>query len=342
MTFCVKCGKDIDSAIKGMCTECFLDGRKLTAMPHHVDVKICANCGDIGYGERWVTKDLQEAIEDAAVDSLSAIKEAKVIDVKVSSSEQEPSTHVVVVDSTLNIDGCIAEDTSATIVRLKNTVCKRCSRQLGNYYEAILQIRAGSKDVSQRTMREALRKAENIVDNQSVSNRQLFITKTEEVQGGIDVYLSSISLGKAIAKDLSDSYCAETKEASKLVGKTSDGQDMYRVTYLVRLPDFHVGDVIQFEERYFKLNRVSGNGAKVIDLMNFRERAVKRSDTPSFKVHERSEDLKEATVISKGQKEVQVLDPMNYSAVDISIPEGAEVGDTVKVARIDDALYYVP
>ena len=249
MSFCVKCGKDTENTINGLCAECFIDGRKLTSLPHHVDVKVCANCGDVGYGERWVTKDLEDAIEEAAVDSLSIIREAKPVSMEVSSSEQEKYTHVVVIDSILDVGGCIAEDTSSTIVRLKNTVCKRCSRHLGNYYEAILQIRAGSKNVSQRVMREAQNRAEETVDSQSVSNRQLFITKTEEVQGGIDIYLSSISLGKAIAKDLSDAYCAETKEAAKLVGQTEDGQGMFRVTYLVRLPDFHAGDVVQFEGR---------------------------------------------------------------------------------------------
>ena len=342
MNFCVKCGKETEETINGLCIECFLDGRKLTTLPHHVDVKICANCGDIGTGETWVTKELVGAVEDAAADSLSTIKEAKLVSTATSSMEQELYTYAVTVDSVLDINGYTAKDSTSTIVRLKNTVCKRCSRQLGNYYEAILQIRAGSKDTPQKTMREALNRVENLVDAQSVVNRQLFITKTEEVQGGIDLYLSSISLGKAAAKDLSDTYCAETNEAAKLVGLTEDGQEMYRVTYLVRLPDFHTGDVIRFEGRYFKLTRISNSGAKVIDIVNHRERAVKRSDVPSFRVHTRSTDLREAVVVSKAGAEIQILNPLNYSTVDLKVPADAEIGDTVRVVEIDDILYFVP
>jgi nonsense-mediated mRNA decay protein 3 len=117
---------------------------------------------------------------------------------------------------------------------------------------------------------------------------------------------------------------------------------MFWITYLVRLPDFHTGVVILFEERYFKLTGVSGNGAKVIDLMNFRERAIKRSDMHLFRVHERAEDLREAVVVSRGKGEIQILHTSNYSAVDLSVPDGAETGDTVKVSEIDDVLYYVP
>ena len=342
MNFCVKCGKETEHTIGGLCIECFLDGRKLISLPHHIDLKICANCGDIGRGETWATKDLQEAIEEAAEDSLVPIKEARKISAEKTLTEQEPFTFLVSVSAVLDINGYAAEDTASTVVRLKNTVCRRCSRQLGNYYEAILQIRAGSKDIPRKTMIEALNRVENMVDAQSVSNRQLFITKTEEVQGGIDIYLSSISLGKSAAKDLSDAYCAETKEAAKLVGLTEDGQEMYRVTYLVRLPDFRAGDIVLFGGRYFKLTRVSGSGAKVIDLMNLRERAVKRADMPSFKVYRRSEELREAVVVSKGKGEIQILDPLNYSTVDVSVPEDAETGDTVRVVEIDDSLYYVP
>ncbi|MDR1403990.1 MAG: hypothetical protein LBJ20_00245 [Candidatus Methanoplasma sp.] len=342
MSFCVKCGKDTENTINGLCAECFVNGRKLTSLPHHVNVSVCANCGDIKYREKWVTKDLEEAIEEAVSDSLDIIKEAEIISIRISYFEQERNTYAAAADSVLDIGGCSAEDTASTLVRLKNTVCKRCSRQLGNYYEAILQIRAGSKSVSQKTMREAMNRAEAIVDGQSVSNRQLFITKTEEVPGGIDIYLSSISLGKTIAKDLSDTYCAETKEAAKLVGQTEDGQEMYRVTYLVRLPDFRAGDVVQFEGRYFKLTRISGSSAKIADIMNFRDRAVKRSDIPSIKVHERSEDLRDATVISKEKGEIQILSPLDYSAVDLRIPDDAEIGETVKVTEIDSVFYYVP
>ena len=341
MNFCVKCGKETDEIVNNLCIDCFLDGKKLTTLPHHVDVKVCANCGDVGYGEFWVTKDIDEAMEEAAVGALILRAGVRKTSAEVSLSQQEPHTFIATVDSKLNINDFETEDSASTIIRIKQTVCKRCSRQLGNYYEAILQIR-GSKDVPQKTIREALRRVENLIDTQSLTNRNSFISKTEEVQGGIDVYISSISLAKAAAKDLSDAYCAETKEASKLVGVDEEGQEMYRVNYLVRLPEFQSGDVIIYEGRYFKLNRFSNNGAKVVDIMNHRERTVKRTDIPSFKVHARSADLKETVVVSRGKGEIQVLDPSNYSTIDLAVPEDAEIGETVKVVEIDESLHFVP
>ena len=47
-------------------------------------------------------------------------------------------------------------------------------------------------------------------------------------------------------------------------------------------------------------------------------------------------------MVSRSGAEIQVLDPSNYSTVDLRVPEGAEIGDTVAVVNIDDAWYYVP
>ncbi|MDR2846521.1 MAG: hypothetical protein LBV63_04480 [Candidatus Methanoplasma sp.] len=342
MSFCVKCGKDAVDTINGLCIDCFLEGRTLTVFPHHVDVQRCANCGEFHLNDNWTSRPLKDVVEDAAINSLSAVREAKVIDVGASMIEQDPYNYVVTVESTLDINGYMTEDSGSTVVRIKNTVCKRCSRQLGNYYESILQIRTGQKELSPILKREVLARIDNFVTSQSRTNRQLFITKIEEVTGGVDAYLSSIALGRSLAKDISDAYCAETKEAAKLVGQTDDGQDMYRVTYLVRLPEYHNGDVIQLDGKFYKLSRVAGTGGKVIDLTDFRERAVKRSDMSNIKVHERAEDLRDAAVISRSGGEIQVMHPSNYSTVDLRIPDGADIGESVKVAEIEDALYFVP
>lgn len=322
--------------------DCWLDGRKLTSLPHHVDLPVCTNCGEFNFGDRWLKRDMAVAVQDAAVDSLAAIKDVKVVAVSTDVDCQDPYVYVVEVCSTCDVMGYEAEDVSSTIVRIKNNVCRRCSRMLGSYYEAILQIRTGSKDLSPQLREETLALVENSVARQAANNRQLFITKMELVTGGVDVYLSSMSLGKSLAKELSDAYAAETKESPKLVGQTTDGQDMYRLTYLVRLPDYHVGDVIITNKRYCKLLRVSGNGGRALDLMNFRESAIHKQDMSSIKVYERADDLREATVISNSGTEIQVMHPDNYSTIDLRVPAGAEIGDTVKVVNIDDVLYLVP
>ncbi len=308
-----------------------------------MDLKVCTNCGEYLFGDRWLKKDELTAVLDAAVDALTVIRDAKVIGIETSYECQDPYVYVVHVYSKCDVMGYETEDEASTIVRIKNNVCKRCSRQLGSYYEAILQLRTGSKSgLTAEQREESLAFTEDYVNRAALTNKSLFITKMEIVPGGVDVYLSSISLGKNLAKEFSERYCAETKESPKLVGQTRDGQDMYRLTYLVRLPEYHLGDVVIFENRYCKLTRVSGNGGRVLDLMNFREKSVRKSDMTEIKLYEKSEDLKEATVINAAGSEIQVLHPDNYSTVDLKVPEGYDAGETVKTVIIDDILYLVP
>lgn len=342
MSFCVKCGRDCDESLDGLCIDCWLGGRKLTSLPHHVDLRVCTNCGEYEFGDRWLRRDRMVAVQDAAADALAVIRDAVPVSVSTEAVEQDPHVYGVTVRTVCDVMGYEAEDEAMTIVRIKNTVCRRCSRQLGSYYEAILQIRTGSGRLSDEEREETLAMVENSVARQAVTNRSLFITKMEIVTGGVDVYLSSMSLGKSLARELADAYCAETKESPKLVGQTTDGQDMYRITYLVRLPEYHVGDVVVFQGHHCKLTRVNGNGGRVVDLSDFRERAVRRQDMSELRIYEKAANIREATVVSRSGAEIQVLDPSNYSTVDLRVPEGAEIGDTVAVVNIDDAWYYVP
>lgn len=342
MSFCVKCGRDCEESLDGLCIDCWLDGRRLTELPHHVDLRVCTNCGEYEFGDRWLRRDRLVAVQDAAADALSVIRDAIPVSVSTEVEEQDPHVYAVRVRTVCDVMGYEAEDEASTIVRIKNTVCRRCSRQLGSYYEAILQIRTGSGKLSDAEREETLALVENSVARQAATNRSLFITKMELVTGGVDVYLSSMSLGKSLARELADAYCAETKESPKLVGQTTDGQDMYRITYLVRLPEYHVGDVVTFQGRHCKLSRVNGNGGRVVDLEDFRDRSVRRQDMSSIRLYAQVSELQEATVISRSGSEIQVLDPSNYSTVDLRVPEGSDVGDSVKVVRIEDVLYYVP
>ena len=46
--------------------------------------------------------------------------------------------------------------------------------------------------------------------------------------------------------------------------------------------------------------------------------------------------------MNRSGTEIQVLDPSSYATVDLKVPADAEIGETVKVVRVEDVLYYVP
>ena len=87
---------------------------------------------------------------------------------------------------------------------------------------------------------------------------------------------------------------------------------------------------------------MSGNGAKVLDLLTFKERAVSRADMPEIRLHTRFDDLMDATVVSTSGDELQVMHPTNYSMVELKMPADMEPGESVKIVDIDDVMYLVP
>ena len=340
--FCVKCGEEDVETINGLCLNCFLDGRKLISMPHHVDLMRCANCEEFSVDDQWVKKTLDQAVEDIALTTLAVIPEGRIASVGVAVEKQEEKTFVVHVQADVDVSGVIATDEDSVIVRLKNTVCKRCSRQLGSYYESIIQVRTGEKTLDDDLRDEVVRAVTASVETQSRTNRSLFISKVQEVPGGVDIYLSSISLGKTLTRELSETYGAEVKESSSLVGVSSDGQEVYRVTFLLRLPMYHIGDVILHKDRPYKLTAVNKNGGKMIDLYDFRETSIKKFELLNIKVLFKAKEVKEATVVSTSSGEIQVLHPSSYLTKDVRIPKDSEIGETVRVVEYEEDLLFVP
>lgn len=339
--FCVRCGKE-GPTVRGLCMECFLDGRRLIMMPHHVDLERCTSCQDLHVHNRWTTMSLDQAVEEAAIGGISHIPEARVLEVAARAVPTDPRNFEGEVEVTLDIEGHEETVRDRTIVRVKNTVCQRCSRQLGNYYESILQVRSPEKELERSLQAEVLESILAKVDQQSKSNRQIFISKVEEMHGGLDFYLSSISLGKSLSRDLVNEYGAELKESSTLVGRKDDGSDMYRVTYLVRMPVYKQGDVVLQNDVPRYISSLSKNAVKLLNLRDFRLQTVKPSDMRLLKVVGKREDIQDAVVVSSSEGEAQVLHPGNLRTMDIRLPSGYVVGESVRVLEHEDELFLIP
>lgn len=340
--FCVECGVDTDQLVNGMCMPCFLKDRMLLSMPDHVDLFTCTSCGQFLRRGEYQSMAPEKAISLTAKHAVVPIKEAKIVESTTSIEPRDTYNYLVNVNCKLAIGDFETEAMASTIVRVKNSVCKICSRRTGNYYESILQIRTSEKELSARLQDEVLKKVEDFVDDAATTNPNAFITKMEIVPGGVDVYLSMIAIGRELCKLLGDFYCAELDESSKLVGQTRDGIEMYRVSYLVRLPEFHIGDIVRYGKKYYLLTRVSSSGGKIKSLNNFADMTIRRPNMPELKVYAKATELEVADVISQSDNEIQIMDPRNYSTIDLLVPRNENIGDTVKFVRIDGVPYYVP
>lgn len=340
--FCVKCGKEGVTTYGGACLECFLKGRELVRLPHHVDLQMCTGCGEYLLGNEWVKMRRTEACDEAALATLEVIPEATLVSVGIKSTQQDERSYETAIQADLDIDGAYVAAEVSTNVRIKHGVCKRCSRRLGNFFVSIVQIRGSGKDFDEATKDEITARVNAYVEGQARNNRELFVSKQEDVAGGLDFKMSSNSLGKSVARILSDEYGAETKESSSLVGVHDDGADMYRVTFLVRLPGYAVGDVAIRGDVPYKISAINKSGGKIVSLLDFKEEPVRKSDLQNLRVEFRNGSFQDAAVVTRSEGELQVLHPGTYATVDVAIPAGYEAGETVPVVEWEGHLYVVP
>jgi nonsense-mediated mRNA decay protein 3 len=103
---------------------------------------------------------------------------------------------------------------------LKKTICQQCSRMSGGYFEAIIQLRGDPIRV--------LGHADMLLKR--LSKKKTFITKEEEKDGGLDLYVGN----SKVVVELMGELGLKTLMTKKLVGR-DQGKRLYRTTFLVRL-----------------------------------------------------------------------------------------------------------
>ena len=121
-----------------------------------------------------------------------------------------------------------------------------------NYYEGTLQLRNPTK--------ELIRAAKSLIE----SNRLIFIAKEAKVVNGVDFFLSSQKQMQIIAKRLQMRFGGEMKISRKLFTvKRLTSKRVYRVTVMLRLPKFKVGDVVKTRGRLIRVKQI---GKKVFGV----------------------------------------------------------------------------
>ena len=131
------------------------------------------------------------------------------------------------------------------------------------YYEGILQLRNPSKEVIKKL--KELAKAK----------KDVYIAKEEKVRGGVDFYLSSwrylIELGNKLRKK----YGGEVKTSRKIWGVNKQtSKRVYRVVFLLRLPNVKIGEIIEYRGRKVKIKEFRKKIA-VVDIETGKKSLVK-------------------------------------------------------------------
>lgn len=337
--FCVECGKDGPIFRDGVCLNCYLKTHTFTSGPDIIDMPVCSHCNSYKYKNNWVSDIFSDVIRRVIKNKFDISRQLKKIDINTDCKETPEAMECKVYITGFIDDVEITEEHDLT-VRLKRTVCDVCSKKFGGYHEAIIQIRADKKKLTGKELKNIRIEVENLVESlRAKGNRNLFITDIGEEHGGLDFYISDKGVGLVIAKKIQGHYGGEIKQSSKNIGM-KDGKQLYRMTYLLRLPSYSRGDFIQYNKSYHQIISIQANKIKIKNLGDWEEHFVDSKEIDKAKILGSKELVKEVIVVNETEAEIQIMNEKNYDVKIIRKPKSHKFNsEKIYVVKIDDQFF---
>ncbi len=330
---CVECGKR-EAKIGALCEVCYVKKTKFTDIPRHIDVVMCPHCHSVKFGGHWEEVSLEDAVYSLIDRGIKFLHEYDSYSLEV---EQEGSEGEFRAFATVEVHykGVVARELHEVLVDVKYESCPRCNRFFGNYFEAIVQLR-GMREYEEKELTDFLRAR---VMHYSAKNPNLFITKEVHKKEGWDFYLSDKREARKVAREISRTYGAEVKESPQIAGR-KDGQDLYRITFSVRLPEYRRGDVVEIEGRYCVVDTIDRHFLRVTELVSGRKKVVDSRRHAVKMVAERTQ-VEEMLVVYQEGDTVQLLTRDNR-VIEARCREELPQGRYVQVVSLGGVVYVLP
>jgi nonsense-mediated mRNA decay protein 3 len=260
--FCVRCGSTDRPMVGALCVRCWIEAHPPLRLPGRVSLVVCPMCGARQVGDHWEpgpppgvlrAEDLRRALEVDPKVTLRSLSWEE--------SGDNPQLRPVRARARLELKGEEWDAECATEVHLTYHVCPECSRKQGRFYTARLQLRGdASGGLRQgRELREWLKRLWVRLERDLPAPVKRALSFEEELKEGWDIYFTGSTEARSAARALRDRYRARYQETASLYSRKG-GQDIYRVTFLLRLPRALPGDHLELEGRLYRLVRYGPQG----------------------------------------------------------------------------------
>ncbi|MEZ3116020.1 60S ribosomal export protein NMD3 [Halobaculum sp. MBLA0147] len=368
--FCPECGETVpprSEPLPGqprdrdrlLCDDCYFERFDLVDAPERVEVRVCAQCGAVHRGNAWVdvgARDYTDVAIEEVTQALGVHLDAREVSWGVDPEQVDETTIRMHCSFSGIVRGSAIETETTVPVKISRETCERCGRIAGGSYAATVQVRAHDRRPSQTERDEAVAIAREVVaEREDAGDREAFLTEVNRTDDGPDVKLSTTKLGGRIADRIVRELGGSVSESATLVTEDGDGNEVYRVTYSVRLPRHRPGDVIDPEP--VGLTAVEGDGPVLVRTVADTVTGVRLTDGRQFRT---DADLAEATrlghvddaeavtlVTVEDDNAVQVLDPETFEARSVPNPDFFDAddvveGETVPAVKFDGEVYLLP
>ncbi|MCX6681289.1 MAG: 60S ribosomal export protein NMD3 [Methanothrix sp.] len=338
---CHRCGLPTD---EGLCRQCTLEKAKMVICPDQVEVVICSVCGARQAKARWLLPDsrsVEEQAHQAAIDALCLHKELAEPQIELDLRKVGATRYLAKININGSFRGQSISEQCEIPVRIKLMACDRCSRMAGKYFQSTVQLRGNTvRSMTQREIEEGKKTAQDMADSGYHGGDHLsFIQEMKEVKGGLDIILGSTQLGRRMARAFVERFGGRLLETAKLVGK-KDSRNVYRSTLLIRFPRLKRGDIVSFRGSFFSVAGFDGKATLISSLRERRRSSMNEEDSETVAILGNIADALAATVISKDDDVLEIMDPETYRTAFAARPRDLQVepGEEVKVVRTADGF----
>ncbi|MFB6089673.1 MAG: 60S ribosomal export protein NMD3 [Halobellus sp.] len=360
--FCPRCGDPVperEEPLPGeprerdavLCDDCYFADFDLVDAPDRIEVRVCSQCGAVHEGNRWVdvgARDYTDVAVEQVTEALGVHLKAE--DVRWGVEPEQVDENTIRMHCTFSgiVRDTYREEQVTVPVFISRQTCDRCGRIAGGYYASIVQVRADERTPTPEEESRAVEIAEAYVaEREETGDRNAFISEIDETSDGTDIKLSTNQMGGGVAKRIVRELGGHVKEYPTLVTEDGDGNEVYRVTYAVRLPRFTPGDVIDPDDGDgpVLVRSVRGNlkGVRLTTGDPY-EASFEEGETPDARRLGSVDDAAETTVVAvEDEYAIQVLDPETYESKTIARPSyvGADA-DVVPVIKSRAGLHILP
>ncbi len=357
--FCPRCGDLVERSgplpspegpDSGLCDECYLAAYDLVDAPDRVEVCVCRQCGAVQRGNRWVdvgAEDYTDVAVEETTGALGVHVDAASVSWQVAPEQVDETTVRMHCTFSGVLRGTPVAEEVTVPVKIGRGTCDRCGRVAGGAYAAVVQVRARERRPAdgERTRAEAIAR-DIVADLEAGGDRDAFVSAVTDRPEGLDVKLSTTKLGGRVARQVVTELGGTVSDSETLVTEDGDGNEVYRVTYAVRLPPYRPGEVVDPGD---------GDGPVLVESVRGSLRGTRvRSgeayqaplgdDAPDARRLGWHEDAARTTLVAvEDDHAVQVLDPETYEATTVARPSYLDPGATeVPVLKSRAGLHVLP
>jgi len=355
--FCPRCGDAIERPGRpsgpdsALCDECYLSEYDLVDAPDRVEVRVCGQCGAVHRGNRWVdvgAEDYTDVAVEAVTEALGVHVDAESVSWQVAPEQVDGTTIRMHCSFSGVLRGTSVTEEVTVPVKIGRETCDRCGRVAGGAYASVVQVRARDRRPSEEERRRAEAIARDLVaDLEAGGDRDAFVSEATDRPEGLDLKLSTTKLGQRVARQVVTELGGSFSDSETLVTEDGDGNEVYRVTYAVRLPPYRPGEVIDPRDGDgpVLVRSVRGNlkGVRLATGGEF-EAPLGGDEAPEARRLGWREDARlTALVTVEDDHAVQVPDPETFEATTVAHPSYLDPGaDEVPVLKSPAGLYVLP